>query len=105
MSASVHNLDKNDLRRLHADLEIAAANAGIALPVGLRGWLLHGNPPGSFTRAVLDNNLSEAAHRADAYNAQNLATIARVVFSVLPSSGIAEFRAAVEAAHAAPNSR
>jgi len=47
-------------------------------------YLLHGLEPGSFTRAVLENNLSAAAAKADSQNAENLTFIVRAVAAHMP---------------------
>ncbi len=43
----------------------AALNIKPALAEGLIGWIIHGHMPGGFLTAVLENDLAEAATRAD----------------------------------------
>ena len=57
-------------------------------PVGLRGglqrWVEIGMMPGDFVTAVLENDLTEAALRADHKNVMYLGEIAKVAYFELP---------------------
>jgi len=54
------------------------------LKLGLERWVDHGIVPGSFLRAVLQNDFCEAVLQADYQNVQHLRSIARFVYEVLP---------------------
>jgi len=60
---------------------------GVSEPVieGLFRYVEHKIPTGSFLRAVLENNLSEAAGRADETNAPKLKEIMVFIYNQLPA--------------------
>lgn len=47
-------------------------------------YLIHGRPVGGFLRAVLENNLVEAAGRADEDNRKHLFEYAGIMYNVMP---------------------
>lgn len=47
-------------------------------------YLVHGIPPGSFTTAVLENNLYEAICRADHVNKENIVEIVKEIGMHMP---------------------
>lgn len=47
-------------------------------------YLIYGLPPGSFTKAVLENNLLGAVNSADHFNAENLVHIVRQISYSMP---------------------
>lgn len=49
-------------------------------------YVEHGISPGSFTRAVLENNLANAIGRSDDYSYNNLSAIVRYVYNKIPSN-------------------
>lgn len=49
-------------------------------------WLWHGHMPGSFLTSVLENNLKEAALRADTKNSEALANWAKFCVWYLPAA-------------------
>lgn len=53
---------------------------------GLKIYVEHGVPPGSFMRSVLSNDLKEACARADHINRRNLWEIVRVLWNEVPST-------------------
>lgn len=61
---------------------LAMPRSASAIPAhmmgGLRRWIEHGVMPGSFLRAVLENNLKDAVGQADSTNQQLL--VAYVIF-------------------------
>lgn len=54
------------------------------LKLGFERWVDHGIVPGSFLRAVLQNDFCEAVLNADPHNLQHLRSIALFVDTVLP---------------------
>lgn len=59
------------------------------IPENIKGaidrYVEHRIGPGSFTRAVLENNLSMAIGKADRYSYANLSAIVRYVYNHIPS--------------------
>lgn len=49
-------------------------------------YVVHGVPPGSFVRAVLENNLVGAIFSADEDNLSNIAHIAHFVYWAIPAA-------------------
>ncbi len=56
----------------------------------IRRWILFGDPPGGFLRAVFRGELFPAAYRADLENQRNLANIALYVYHKAPALAIGE---------------
>lgn len=52
---------------------------------GLKDFFEYGSPPGSFVRAVLENNFIEAFKCADHVNLRAMFSIARWMYSEAPS--------------------
>jgi hypothetical protein len=48
------------------------------------GYIIHGVPPGSFIRAVLENDLREACRRADEGNRPKLFSFVAFLFNYAP---------------------
>jgi hypothetical protein len=60
------------------------------LDEGIENYLMYGFEPGGFLSALLTNNLWLASCRADHWNSQNLAQIAKTVFLNMPQGSIGD---------------
>jgi hypothetical protein len=69
-----------------ARLRVALARIPEHCREGLSMYLLYGVPPGSFLRAVLSNDLSEACARADEENQRALYDYVYVLYNVAPAN-------------------
>ena len=53
---------------------------------GIKRYITHGIPPGSFLTAIICNNLTEAVARADDENMQNLPAYANYFYWEVPGN-------------------
>jgi hypothetical protein len=67
----------------HTSVEIRSQVSQLVVDE-LTRYAQHGVPPGSFLRAVLENDLASAVGRADDHNAANLSAIVRYAHTALP---------------------
>lgn len=58
----------------------------LGLYAGITNWTLHGIEPGSFLRAIIQNDLMRAVVRADATNLKLLPEIVMGLMTVAPSA-------------------
>lgn len=58
---------------------------------GVRGYIEHGRPVGSFLRAVFENNLVAAFAKADDINTQHLGDYAAFLWNQAPSTPVQSY--------------
>lgn len=66
------------------------------LDEAIENYLMYGFEPGGFLMAVLCNNLFLAAGRADHWNSQNLADIAKTLFHNMPAGSFGNNQAVTD---------
>lgn len=74
---------EEEMTRLKADLQCARELQGDALR-GLVEFKLHGEMPGGFLRACLENDFVRACTQADTTNRKNLVNIALLLYNGMP---------------------
>lgn len=67
------------------DQRLAVSGIPDRLHDGLRNYLVYGYRPGSFLRAVLENDLITAVVRADEESATRIAAVVRFLWNYAPS--------------------
>ena len=82
------------IKKIGAQIIAACESKGLRDGGGLVRYVEHGILPGSFLTAVLENNLTEAACRADSDNLPRLHMWADVVYNHVPTGARGEHVAA-----------
>lgn len=85
----VTNQSLTTVRKIHTTEYLVSRLHQYEVPVhlheGIISYIREGRPTGSFLRAVLANDLVEAALRADLQNRRCLANVALFVYHTMPS--------------------